>query len=293
MDEHKDTPAAHEHSDQRRRAERRAQDRALRLDFQREQQLRVEMLHGTVRALAQLLAVTDAIAYTQALRVQRLAKQLAEAASLPPSWDLESAALLASLGNLSLASELQERANRQEPIDTEEQGVLNSLPALTDRLLAPIPGLEDLRSILLLRHRRPLPTHWRDQFGAEHLLTLERLSIVLRIAAEFDALLGRGLSQAEALGLLRSEALPMERPFVEALSALHAGDAPAVEMRSLPLARLRAGMVIAEAVYTSAGQLLVNRGFEINESFLERMHNYRRGLVREPIQVILPPTRKT
>lgn len=293
MDEHDDRPAAYDRADERRRAERREQDQFLRAELQREQRLRVETLHGTVRALAQLLAVSDAIAYTQALRVQRLAQQLAGALSLAPSWDLESAALLAALGNLSLAGDVQERAHQHDPLDTEEQGVLNSLPALTDRLLAPVPGLEDVRSILLLRHRRPLPPRWRDQFGNGHLRLLEQLGTVLRVATEFDELLGRGLSQAEALGLLRSEALPMERPFVTALASLHASDAPAVEMRSLPLSRLRSGMVIAEALYTHAGQLLVNRGFEINESFLERIQNFRRGLVREPVQVILPPTRTT
>lgn len=274
---------------ERRQTRRRAQDRLLHEDAQREQRLRVETLHGTVRALAQLLAVIDAVSYTQALRVQRLALQLAAALQLPPSWDLETAALLAPLGGLTLAGDLQQRAQEHEALSGDEQGVLASLPALTDRLLAPVPGLEEVRSILLLRHRRPLPPRWRDLFGERRQRELEREATVLRTAAEFDALTGRGLATQEALGLLRSEALPFERPYVEALSGLQASDAPAVEMRSLPLTRLKTGMVVAEALYTQAGQLLVNRGFVITESFLERLRNFRPGQIREPVQVMLPP----
>lgn len=278
------------HSPERRRAPRRDHDRRLSQDVSQERELRAETLRGAVRALAQLLAVIDAVTYTRALRVQRLALQLAAAVDLPQSWELETAALLEPLGSLTLAGELQQRAEQREAMSPDEQGVLDALPALTDRLLAPVPGLEDVRSILLLRHRRMLPPSWRDLFGEQHQRELAQQATVLRIAGDFDALLGRGLSNAEALGLLRSEVPQVELGFVEALARLHAGDAVQVEMRSLALARLRPGMVIAEALYTSTGQLLVNRGFEITEGFLERARNFRRGFVREPVQVILPKT---
>ena len=263
---------------------------ALLKELRDERVLRVEILAGVVRALAQVLAVADPVAYTQALRVQKLALQLAESLQLQPCWELESAALLAPLGRLSLAADLHERAGESDTLDPDERRVVAALPALTDRMLAPIPGLEEVRAVHLLWHDLPAPSAWVDSFGEERVHTLRRMAAVLRICAEFDALLARGLTTSEALGLVsRAESLrPEDVELLVALDGLHRGDAARVEIRSLPLSRLRAGMVMAEALYTSGGQLLVRRGFEITPAFLERVSGYRPGFVREPIAVILP-----
>lgn len=274
-----------------RRSDSRAQvDPALVIALKNERDMRLQTLHGAVRALTQILAVADPIDYTRARRVQQLALELAESRSLGKPWEIEAAAMLAPLGGLSLGDELQRRAQYFDALDSDEQGVLASLPRLTDRLLAPIPGLEAVRALILLCHRQPLPEGWSETFGTARLAELRLYAAVLRMADEFDALVSRGMSQAEALGWLRNESIPGENDLVKCLASLHADREPRVEVRSLPLTRLRVGMVIAEAVYTSSGQLLVNRGFEITERFLEQASNFRRGHVREPLQVILPAT---
>lgn len=247
-----------------------------------------DTLRGAVRALAEVLAVVDPSSYAQALRIQRRARELAQALALSASETLDTAALLAPLGRISLPQDLQRRLHEGEALDAEEQRIVDCVPQLTDRLLAAIPGLEDVRAVILLRHRLPLPGSWRDGFGEPRCAMLGQLAAALRMAAEFDALLGRGYALSEALGLLRGEATGAMRAMADTFAALHADDQPGVELRSLPLSRLRPGMVIAEAVYTQAGQLLVNRGFEITDGFLERVRDFRRGLVREPVQVILP-----
>lgn len=263
---------------------------ALLRELRDERVLRVEILKGAVRALAQVLAVADPVAYTQALRVQKLALGLAEALQLTPCWEIESAAVLAPLGGLSLAADLHERAQRSDALNADDRNVLAALPGLTDRMLAPVPGLEEVRTVHLLWHGLAPPSAWIDSFGEERMATLRRMAAVLRICGDFEDLLGRGLTTSEALGLLsRGDRLrPDDLELVLALDGLHRGDAARVEIRSLPLSRLRAGMVMAEALYTSAGQLLVRRGFQITPAFLERVAGYRAGFVREPIAVILP-----
>ncbi|MGH8518353.1 MAG: HD domain-containing phosphohydrolase [Panacagrimonas sp.] len=255
-----------------------------------ERVLRVEILKGAVCALAQVLAVADPVAYTQALRVQKLALELAATMDMTPCWELESAAVLAPLGGLSLAADLHERASESDRLDADERHVLATLPGLTDRMLAPVPGLEEVRTVHLLWHDLSPPSAWVDSFGESRMSSLRRMAAVLRISGEFEALLGRGLTTPEALGLLsRNDRLrPEDMDLLMALDGLHRGDAARVEIRSLPLSRLRTGLVMAEALYTSSGQLLVRRGFEITPAFLERVACYRAGVLREPIAVILP-----
>ena len=273
---------------ERRTTDRRRPEPAIVAALKAERAARIDTLHGAALALAQVLAVVDAIAYTRALRVQRLALDLARARSLDEPWEIASAAVLAPLGMLSLVGDLQQRAQAFDALDSDEQRVLASLPRLTDRLLAPIPGMEAVRSVILLRHQQPLQPEHAETFGVARVAELRLFGAVLRVADEFDMFVSRGLLRAEALGLLRNESVAGDSELVDLLAGLHAGQDARVEVRSLPLARLRTGMVIAEAVYTTAGQLLVNRGFEINDAFLSRIGNFRRGLVREPVQVILP-----
>lgn len=253
-----------------------------------EEDLLENTLRGAVRALAEVLAIVDPVAYCQALRVQKLAGELAEALSLGRSWEIEAAALLSHLGGVSLPADLQQRIHESDALAAADQRILACVPQLTDRLLAHVPRLEEVRSVILLRHRQSLPDSWPDQFGETLLAQLKRGAAILRVAEEFDTLLLRGHSLSAALGLLRAHAAASERELVECLAGLKASDVQHVEVRSLPLSRLRVGMVFAEAVYSNSGQLLVLRGFEINQAFLERVANFRRGHVREPLQVILP-----
>lgn len=249
-----------------------------------------DMLRGAVRALTEVLAVVDPSSYAQALRIQATSRDLARALSLSPTDGLETAAVLAPLGRISLPTDLLRRLHENEPLDADEQRIVAAVPQLTDRLLAPIPGLEEVRAVILLHHGRAMPVKWRDALGDRQSERLALFAEVLRMAGAFDALLARGYSVSESLGLLRGESTYETLGLIKALASLYPeSNTPRVELRSLPLRHLRPGMVIAEAVYTQAGQLLVNRGFEITDSFLERLRNFRRGQVREPLQVILPP----
>lgn len=252
---------------------------------------RSDLLDGTVRALGEILALAEPVAYTQALRVQRMIQDLEREWPYGSGFELRTAALLAPLGSIGLPADLQRRVADGETLSAEDQRILACVPQLTDRLLAPVPGLEDVRALILLRHRQPLPAGWRERFGDARHGELVRMASALRLVSVLDTLITRGFSLNEALGLLRSQATAGERELVECLARLHAAEGTKVEMRSLPLSRLRPGMCIAEAVYTSAGQLLVNRGFEIDEAFLEKVRNYKRGQVREPVQVSLPTVR--
>lgn len=253
-----------------------------------ERELLESTLRGAVKALVEVLGVVDAAGHGEALRVQRLALDLGRATRVDPLWPLEIAALLSVVGAVSLPPETQARVHAGEVLSDDEQKMLARLPQVTDRLLAPIPRLEPVRAILLLRHGLELPEAWNTLFDAAALIRLRHAAAVLRAAAEFDALQTRGFSAAESIGYLRGVTRGHEAAVVDALEALcHAQDQH-VEIRRLPVSRLRPGMVIAEDVHLVSGQLLIGRGFEIGEGFLARLANFRRGTIREPIPVILP-----
>jgi len=253
-----------------------------------ERALLEETLRGAIKALAEVLAVVDPAGHGQALRVQQLSADIARELKLSADWSLEVAALLSSIGMVSLPADVLQRLHAGEIPLPDEAEMLARLPKLTDRLLAAIPRLEPARAILLMSHGMPLPDGWASDFGSSQLAVLSRCASVLRVSAGFDSLLTHGYGSAEALGVLRARKLASDVPVIDALESLRARDQGRVIVRQLPIAMLTPGMGIAGDLCTTAGQLLVTRGFVISESFLARLTNFSRGRVREPVLVMVP-----
>lgn len=258
-----------------------------------ERALLEQTLRGAIKALAEVLAVVDPAGHGQALRVQQLSLELAKELAFAPGWSLEVAALLSSIGRVSLPAEVLQRLHAGEIPLPDEAAMLARLPKLTDRLLAAIPRLEPARAILLLSHEQPLPEGWATDFGSGTLATLGRCAAILRVAEGFDTLLTHGYGSAEALGVLRARKVAGDAAVIDALESLRARDQGRVAVRQLPIAMLQPGMVIAGDLCTTAGQLLVTRGFVISESFLARLTNFSRGRVREPVLVMVPDGQTT
>ena len=77
------------------------------------------------------------------------------------------------------------------------------------------------------------------------------------------------------------------------LAALRGGSGPRSGVREVTLAVLCVGMVFVDDVKTSTGTLLVARGFEVTQGFLERARNFKPGMVKEPLRVVVRPVAGT
>jgi hypothetical protein len=59
-------------------------------------------------------------------------------------------------------------------------------------------------------------------------------------------------------------------------------------VREVPVGRLTAGMVFMDDFYTHVGTLLVPKGFEVTEAFLERARNFGPGILQDKVRVLAP-----
>ncbi len=79
-----------------------------------------------------------------------------------------------------------------------------------------------------------------------------------------------------------------DQSVLETFAALYGTSTVGAEqIRELPLTQLKAGMVFTEDLRLTNGALLCARGYEVNQSFLERARNFRPGSVKEPIRVLV------
>jgi len=239
-----------------------------------------QTLHGCIKTLTEVLALTNPVAFGRATRIKLRVAEIATALDLRDRWQVEVAAMLSQLGAITLPPETAERLYFGHALGLDEQKMVARLPAVTEQLLGNIPRLEEVRAILAAYPAPP-----RAETEPARVRVAHRAAI-LRAAVDFDALATQGSTPALAIEALRSRGDRYDPAVVAALDELH-GSRRRVEIQELKVAALCPGMVLAEDVTRVDGMLLLARGVEITMSFIERILNFPRGAVREPIRVLV------
>jgi len=62
-------------------------------------------------------------------------------------------------------------------------------------------------------------------------------------------------------------------------------------IREMPLRVVQPGMTLMHDLRTPLGTLLVPRGFEVTETFLQRIVNFGPGILAEKVQVLVPASK--
>jgi CheY-like chemotaxis protein len=243
-----------------------------------EKMLLQQTVLGSIRALVDVLGIVNPIAFGRGSRIKRLAMQLAEQAGLPASWELEAAALLSQIGYVSLPVELVEKALNGEPLNSDEALLLGETPKVAQRLLARIPRLENVASILAQANRPDVSQVPSDPDVAAN-------ASVLRNVLAFDALTSRGEDAETAIATLRARFGPKNAAMLAHLAALQGAATGGPQLREIRLRDVAPGMVLMDDLRTELGTLLVSRGYEISQSFIDRMRNFGPGLLEERVRV--------
>jgi len=240
-----------------------------------------ETVLGSIRALMDVLAIVNPIAFGRGSRIKRLAMRLAEAAGMRPGWELEAAALLSQIGHVSLPVELVEKSVNGERLDTAEALLLGQAPTLTQGLLARIPRLENVAAALTLA------THGRLKVLAS--AEVEAMAAVLMIVLEFDCLTSKHHGAGDAIATLQARYGRKHAQLLKHLAELPGMGESTPRVRELKLQDVQPGMILMDDVRTGAGILLVSRGYEVSQSFVERMRNFGQNVLGEKVRVQLTP----
>lgn len=241
-------------------------------------------LHGSIKALIDVLALTQPVAFGRATRIKQCASQLAEKLGLGERWQLEVAAMLSQLGFVSLPVETVEKLYYGQALTERERAMVDKVPAVTEQLLGHIPRLEGVRDILAMAANPRRPQVVGDEPAWSQAV---RAAQVLRVALELDALEARGFSRARAFHTLRGSAEKYDPQVLEAVGDWQREGVADEDLRELPLSAIRVGMAFAEDVKLVSGTLLVTRGYEVTAGFVERARNFQPGTVKEPVWAIV------
>jgi response regulator RpfG family c-di-GMP phosphodiesterase len=248
--------------------------------FIAERVLLQETLIGCIKALIDILAITNPVAFGRATRVKRLATELAEAVGNKGFWQLEAAAMLSQIGYISLPVELVEKLYYGKRLTPEERVLADGVPHVAQKLLGRIPRLEPVMEILAASQqpKNDIP---------EGLVKLG--AGILRLVLEYDAHIAQGHPADVAIQALRAQMVRHDVKLVEGLESLVGPVAGAQEVSEVLVGRVMPGMVFMDDLRTHVGTLLVPKGFEVTETFLERVRNFGPGILQEKVRVLAAP----
>ncbi|MBL8950910.1 MAG: response regulator [Myxococcaceae bacterium] len=240
-----------------------------------ERELLEQTLRGTVKMLADVLALANPLAFGKVTRARALVEVMLKEAAPDAVWKADVACLFAHLGAVHLPQATLERWYRGEELDAADKAQVDRVPQAADAFLAHIPRLEAVRDIVTSVARGDSPGH--APMGAR----------AVRLAFDFDALRSRGDDVALAFQTLKSRANQYDLALLDALGRHVQRSSEGPTVREVGVHELKAGMVLTEDLRLKTGVLLVPRGFEVTAALQTRFASMAAGAVKEPIRVVV------
>ena len=253
-----------------------------------ERQLLQETLHGSVKALIDVLALANPAAFATATRMRRTAVALLDERKVPDRWAVELAVMMSQLGAVSIPPDVVAKLGSGEPLEPSEQRMVDEAPQVAERLITAIPRLDAVTAAM--RYSR---TNWDGSGSPGDGLAGDDLPLgarVLRIVQAYDALISSGSPPNVALLTLRARNGHYDPALLDALDAAVHDDSAAV-VESVKIGELQTGMVLAAPVCSGTGKLLISDGQEVTMSLVSRLRNFAEldDGVAEPL-LVYPPT---
>ncbi|HBA85015.1 MAG TPA: two-component system response regulator [Verrucomicrobia bacterium] len=249
-----------------------------------ERELLEKTLKGSIQAMADILALTNPVAFSRALRLRHYAAQMAKTLNLPNVWQFEVAALLSQVGCVTLPSEVLEKAFAGEALTPQEKEMFDAHPQVGGQLIINIPRLNTIAH-MITHQQKPL-SGLQLPAAEDASFTAEIGAHILKVAVDFDLFLSRGMTPERAKGSMADRG---GYPPV-LMAALARVETPRLEKSSLvvKVGELRNGMILAEDVRARGGGLVVNKDQEVSDTLRQRLKNFvLQGNIPDEIRVFV------
>jgi CheY-like chemotaxis protein len=162
-----------------------------------EKELLEKTLQGCIHILMDMLSLANPVAFSQATRLQGYATQIVQRLHLENPWQYEIAVSLASVGFINVPTETIEKYLAGETLANNERDMIAAVPQITGMLLANIPRLSDVASMIT---RRDVMDDTPLDFSNPNPIEMIRIGAnLLKVLTDFDILLLRGFEPEEAI----------------------------------------------------------------------------------------------
>lgn len=250
-----------------------------------ERELLENTLRGSIKALADILSLTNPEVFGRTTRLKHRARQLANVLSLTEPWQIESAAMLSQIGCVTISEDVVRRRANGETLSAEEESEFAGHAAVGADLVMKIPRMEDVAQSIRYQEKNfdgsGFPT---DGLSGDDIPDGARL---LKVVIDLDAAESSGLDPAAALDKLKQHASFYDPAILAALETSLAQET-GLRCVTTDIRKLTDAMILAQNVVTFENVLLIAKGQEMTLSARRHLQNYLvRGLISETVNVWL------
>jgi len=256
-----------------------------------EREVLEKTLSGCIGVLTEILSLVDPESFGRADSLKGDIRTLARQMKVADPWELEVAAMLAQIGNVTIPPIVTLKAKARSPLSDVEADMLQRIPEVGSMLLANIPRLDTVARIVLYINKRFDGTGFPPDSTKGD--TIPQGARILRFLFDLADLELSGNPRSQALAMLGTHAEYYDPHVLEAANAcLIPPTAVAVTaapvLKQLAIAKLRAGQTLRGDIKTTDGKLLISSGNVITAPMLERLTNYAHVTsLEEPVLVEL------
>jgi response regulator RpfG family c-di-GMP phosphodiesterase len=247
----------------------------------------LETLMGSIKALMEVLAVANPVAFGRAERIRKIAARCAERFNCTDYWQLEAAALLSQLGYITVPESTLEKMYAGQPLTRDERQKVDSVPDVASALLEHIPRLEPVIQIVAA-------LKWNDaQIARLGDGTIGLAARILGAVLEYEALIAAGKSRDEIFAELHQKSARYgERLIMQLDDCIGHKQAATIsrtpDEREMLLGEVSPGARLLSEIRLANGTLLVPVNFEVTKTLLDRLSNIHPDLMKKPVRVAIP-----
>ena len=243
-----------------------------------EKELMASTLRRTVEAFIATLGLAQPVTFARSQRITRTATEVAEALDLEDVWEVEVAAMLASLGSVSLPASVQDKVDSGRPLDPDEAAMQARVPHLSRDLVSAIPRLESVGAAIGWQRARYDGVD--NGPGVPSGDDLPMTTRILKVAVDFERGRTTRPSVHDTIAALQADTGSYDPTVLGALARCHGVDKAAEQPRVVGISELQPGMLVFDDIRTAGGVLLVGRGTTVTAPLVQRLENFA---TREPL----------
>lgn len=244
-----------------------------------------QTLHGSIKAVTDILALVNPSGFGRALRAKEVVGELAAKLEVQNAWHIEIAAMLSQAGSVTLPNETVHKLYRGEKLTLNESLAVARLPKVAAELVGNIPRMEEVRSLLANMDLR------FDGSNSEVGLKEDAIPLgsrMLKVALDFDVLESQGMDPGIAIEALRGRKGWYDPRLLDALAEVRDAGPPQT-VREIELRKVDTGMILADDVRTETGMLLIARGQQVTPRMVDRIRGtLTLQSLRQLVRVTLP-----
>lgn len=240
-------------------------------------------LRGSIRALAEVLALTRPEVFGRTTRIRRLMNRLATAMKLPDIWQIDSIAMLSLMGCVTIPEDLVKRKMGGHPLPADELKEFAAHASIGADLLSTIPRLDAIAESIRYQERNFDGTGYPTDGPIG--VNLPMGARLLKVVLDFDALESSGASRAEALDRLKQHREHYDPAILATFESL-LGQVSTEAPVSISIGRLTDTMILAQDVHTTSDVLLISKGQEATLSVRRHLQGFQdKGLISGQVLV--------